>query len=85
MATLTQEQINNYKRMGIPIPAGTTVYGQSQPISTAPAPAKTTTKTNTSGSVNTDAIRAEAAKIQSQINDLQAQQSAMQKYGVKDS
>jgi len=85
MAYITQEQANNYKRMGIPIPAGTTVYGQSQPISTAPAPAKTTTKTNTSGSGNTDAIRAEAAKIQSQINDLQAQQSAMQKHGVKDS
>lgn len=59
--------------------------GSSASTTTAPTPAKTTTKTNTSGSVNTDAIRAEAARIQAQINDLQAQQSAMQKYGVKDS
>ena len=53
MATLTQEQINNYKRMGIPIPAGTTTYGTNTPAATT-TPQTTTTPSNFSSTQTTN-------------------------------
>lgn len=73
MATLTQEQINNYKRMGIPIPAGTTVYGQ-----TSTTPAKSTSAASSS------TISQQIASMKATISDLQAQQAALKKYNVTD-
>jgi hypothetical protein len=98
---LSREQLTNYAYGRVPgqteaqkldaqrqLGMTTTKAPAAQPAKApapAPAAANTTPKTNTSKTTNVDSIRAEAARIEAQINDLKAQQSAMGKYGVKDS
>lgn len=73
MAYITQEQANNYKRMGIPIPAGTQIYGQATTTASTP---KTTAPANTTSTIpqsTLDNVSKQVALITQQVQNIAAQ------------
>lgn len=73
MAYITQEQANNYKRMGIPIPAGTQIYGQATTTASTP---KTTAHAKTTSTIpqsTLDNVSKQVALITQQVQNIAAQ------------